>query len=177
MTLFIPEPIFELSKQMQQSATRTMGIKPSGKTRSALHQKDLQSLRIVVRRGRDLLKAYLLRGQPISNTDIDMAKDRLRAYRSLRGMVLDRISANRNNARRGVYRYGNHLMTTANTHLGMVSLASKSLDMLMNEIQSMVQSMPQLQIKRQLPNVPRHINAGGLRRWAAVRKTRSVRRR
>jgi hypothetical protein len=177
MPLYIPEPIFDLSKQMQQSATKTFGLKPSGKTRALLHQKDLQSLRTVVRHGRDLLKAYLMRGQPISDADIEMAKDRLRAYRGLRGLVLDRIAANRNNARRGVYRYGNHLVTAANTHLGTVSLASKGLDMLMNEIHSMVQSMPNLQLKRQLPNVPRRINAGGLRRWAESRKARSTKRR
>jgi hypothetical protein len=166
MPLYIPEPIFELSKKMQRSATRTFGVKPSGKSRATLHQKDLESLRSVVRNGRDILKLYLMKGHAISDRDIEMAKDRLRAYRSLRGMVLDRISANRNNARRGVYRQGNHLVTTANTHLGMISLASKGLDMALNEMYRMIQSMPTRQLNQQAPKPPRGINTRAMRQWA-----------
>ena len=160
-------------KKMQQSATKTMGIKPSGKSRAALHQKDLKSLRTVVRHGRDILKMHLLNGRPISDADIEMAKDRLRAYRGLRGLVLDRIAANRNNARRGMYRQGNHLMTTANTHLGMISLASKGLDMALNEMHSMVQSMPKRKMnmfKSQFPTVPRGINHAHIQRMRSKQR-------
>jgi hypothetical protein len=155
MPLYIPEPIFELSSQLQRNARRTMGVKPNGGRRSKRIENDLGALVNVVRHGRDTLFTYLSRGNPISNSDIDIAKDRLGMYMHFRSMMMDRIKRNRNHVQYGRFRNPKPLNTSTYSHLAGNSFQIRALDKSLKEMSSMVASMPKRQINQQAPSPPR----------------------
>ena len=99
MPLFINEPLMELSKELRKNASSLVG-KANGKKRAELYKAELLALSSTMRKAVTIVKRYVEGRHPVTDEDIMLLSDRIRAYEDLRQMIVNRIRNNMNNINR-----------------------------------------------------------------------------
>ena len=155
-TLYIPEPIYTMAKNLRSGATKTLGVKPSGVSRDILHRKELDALYDTVYDGLMTLRMFKKRGGRPTEADLSMIQDRLLAYKGMRRTIMERIQANRNNATKGVYRQKKNILSSTARHLSSQSKEVVVLDKAIQSFENLFQKIKDENIERRLENLMRH---------------------
>lgn len=155
-TLYIPEPIYTMAKNLRTSATKTMGVKPSGVSRDKIHRKELDALYDTVYDGLMALRMFKSRGGRPTEAELSMAQDRLLAYKGMRRTIMERIQANRKNAINGVYRQKKNILTSTSEHLTSQSKEIVVLDKAIQSFENVLNKMKTENIQRRLGNMQRY---------------------
>jgi len=152
-TLYIPEPIYSMAKNLRGSATKTLGVKPSGVSRDKLHRKELDAIYDTINEGVKAIRAYQRRGGRPTEAELSMVQDRLVAYKGLRRTIMERIQANRKNAVNGVYRQKNKILNSTFKHLTARSFAMHRVDNIIHQFETLFNTMKTQNIQRRLQNL------------------------